>query len=785
MKIKSITIENFRGYKKFKEEFTSDSNIILIYGKNGYGKTSLFDSIEWCLTGDIKRIEEKDDNKKAFKNINSTHEGKVQIVFEDGTIIERIINSNNESTLKQPDSEKKVKDYLFMKGALEENINDLFNFSYLLSQDLISDFIKAVNPKERYAILAKLLGLSNEYGILKTLDEEQKRLKDIKKEKSKELENLRDKLKIYSNDLKMEIINDKMNSKVIYHELESLDIDEIDEALKKEVKELKNIEKETLKYNNICLVLKKSKEFRSREQEIIDIKDKKEMLDSLYLKKEIEELEEKHDKLAITISNDLSIMGLSKCNELDLYNKKEEYLEKKNTLSKAKENFKNLEEIFKENKLFLETLAKYEVQLENLKILKKTNENLQKTRNLYEGLTSKLYNAVNDFIQNKKEINECPLCNNSIEDREEFKKLIEKNLNTDSNAELKIINDNYSSNTESINKIINKIEENEEIFKEEIRKETLKFEERIEKIENILKNKIEVKKIDLDIKTKSKNLKIKNKSNLLEENSSLEEIEIERKYLSTELIKLESKEYSEYILYSKKYEVTQIENKLITLSIDQEKIQNRTNELEELKKYLLKNQKLENKRNIEKAYKTLNESFTKINNNITEVEKFRKKANKIIGEETKVYLAGFEESVKKLYNYLTPQKNFPDINLPLKQYPKLPSEANLEIEKDGKKYNPLSLLSNAQKNNLALALFLGGNLSSNQLKINSIFMDDPIQNMDDINIYSFVEIIRRLVKKSKKQIIISTHDERVAQYMLGVLGEEIKPIRLKTLGITE
>lgn len=783
MKIRSITIENFRGYKKFEKEFTS--NIILIYGRNGYGKTSLFDSIEWCLTGDIKRIEEKDDNKKAFKNINSATEGKVQIVFEDGYTIERKINSNNESILKEPESEKEVKDFLFKESILEENTNDLFNFSYLLSQDLISDFTRNVNPKERYAILAKMLGLSNEYDILEILTEEHKNLKKSKKVQEKEQEELNDKLKIYSNDLEIEVINDKMSSKIISNKLKKLNINEIDKTLKKEVKELKDAEGNILKYINICLILKKAKEFELKESQMKNIKDKKENLDYLYLKKEIEELKDEKLKSEIMISNNLSIIGLSNCEELELHNKREEYLEKKYTLAKSEKSFIGLEEIFKGNEVFLGTLSEYKTLLNELKTLEKVDKNLKKSRSLYEGLTNKLYNAVNDFIQNKEKINECPLCNNDIRNKEELEKLIEKNLNIDSNTELKEINKEYSENTNSIDKTKNKIEEKIIILEENIRKEISIIEEKIKKIENILKIKTEEKIIDLNIETKSKKLKVQNKCDLLEENLSLEKIEVEKKHLSLELIKLENKEYSEYLLYKEKYKFSQVENKLITLKVDQEKRKKQINELEELKKYLLESKRAQEKRAQEKKYNILKEGLDEIDKNIKEVEKFRKKANSIIGVESKTYIKGFEESVKRLYNYLTPQKNFPDIQLPLKQYPKAPSEADLEIEKNGKQYNPLSLLSSAQKNNLALALFLGGNLSSNQLKVDSIFMDDPIQNMDDINIYSFVEVMRRLVKMSQKQIIISTHDDRIAQYMLGILGEEITPIRLKTLGVAE
>ena len=47
--------------------------------------------------------------------------------------------------------------------------------------------------------------------------------------------------------------------------------------------------------------------------------------------------------------------------------------------------------------------------------------------------------------------------------------------------------------------------------------------------------------------------------------------------------------------------------------------------------------------------------------------------------------------------------------------------------------------------------------------INTILIDDPVQTMDDINMMSFIELIRN--EFENKQIIISTHEDEVSLFM--------------------
>lgn len=48
-------------------------------------------------------------------------------------------------------------------------------------------------------------------------------------------------------------------------------------------------------------------------------------------------------------------------------------------------------------------------------------------------------------------------------------------------------------------------------------------------------------------------------------------------------------------------------------------------------------------------------------------------------------------------------------------------------------------------------------------KFKTLFIDDPIQCMDDINMISFVELLRR--EFSESQIFLSTHEDTFANYI--------------------
>lgn len=53
-----------------------------------------------------------------------------------------------------------------------------------------------------------------------------------------------------------------------------------------------------------------------------------------------------------------------------------------------------------------------------------------------------------------------------------------------------------------------------------------------------------------------------------------------------------------------------------------------------------------------------------------------------------------------------------------------------------------------------------GSLLKERTPLQTIGIDDPFQNLDDINVFSFLDVLSQILLD--KQVIISTHDDKFA-----------------------
>lgn len=101
---------------------------------------------------------------------------------------------------------------------------------------------------------------------------------------------------------------------------------------------------------------------------------------------------------------------------------------------------------------------------------------------------------------------------------------------------------------------------------------------------------------------------------------------------------------------------------------------------------------------------------------------------------------------------------------------------------------PNLYFSTAQLNILSLSIFLAKALNATDTKgnpVDCIFIDDPIQSMDNINVLSTIDLLRSIVINFNKQIILSTHDDSFHKLLQRKIPEDLfkaKYIELETVG---
>jgi len=126
----------------------------------------------------------------------------------------------------------------------------------------------------------------------------------------------------------------------------------------------------------------------------------------------------------------------------------------------------------------------------------------------------------------------------------------------------------------------------------------------------------------------------------------------------------------------------------------------------------------------------------------------------------------YEGLINELYRKIDPHPDYKKVAFKC-DFSETKPKLNVCVyqEKKGKEDEliiPNLYFSTAQLNILSLSIFLAKALNakdSNGKPFDCIFIDDPIQSMDSINILSTIDLIRSIVVNQKKQVILSTHDE--------------------------
>lgn len=181
MRIRALTIEAFRGFQEERSFYFPDTNIIILHGPNGYGKTSFFDAIEWGLTGSIYRYEE-DSERKSYQYIgNHFSKGKSpKVIIElgdastqlkvtrTGAVYQSMRVGESASSIKvevdgkiipNEIAEGVLKRLLVNKEWLERvDVNKSLFLTHLLCQERMNGILRGMKEKDRYHAVSRIFG---------------------------------------------------------------------------------------------------------------------------------------------------------------------------------------------------------------------------------------------------------------------------------------------------------------------------------------------------------------------------------------------------------------------------------------------------------------------------------------------------------------------------------------------------------------------------------------------------------------------------------------------------
>jgi len=172
---------------------------------------------------------------------------------------------------------------------------------------------------------------------------------------------------------------------------------------------------------------------------------------------------------------------------------------------------------------------------------------------------------------------------------------------------------------------------------------------------------------------------------------------------------------------------------------------------------------------LEKEIVTLNNSVPELNNAKEKIKKAKNSCIEYIQEGINNYFN--KDVINQIYKRIEPHPSLTEVNFTAEVGSNGP---RLLITAKGlnDEVNPNLFLSAGQVNVLSLSIFLAKAFEYGGDTISTIFMDDPVQNLSDINILSFIDLLRTLTTEHNKQIVLSTHEEKFYRLLQNKLPSE-------------
>ena len=780
--INKLYIQNFKVFDSFTLDFTN-SNFVVFDGPNGFGKTSVYDAVELLITGVIRRYKSLEDDVVDKRNTFdenpylNTRSGlgniiiKAEIKVNESivTIARKAERSRIENTASfdqfelfelenfdsdEADFRKADSEIQFLTTLFGKDYKENFEFLHYIEQEENAYLLRNTDT-EKKKIISHLFNVEEFEAKISKLEFVKKKLVElctttIDKEINAEGEKL-EKTKLEENpeaDIPYEQI---FTSNEYFWDKDKIVFSE-------------NSYSELLGEDGILTQLRTMIEFK---EDLINYRYNTNLKAITKQEKEIQDIcrysffKEKKDELKSKNVLDKSISDfITKIDNI--------------TLKSIEENYLNIPQII-------------EAVIEDLKFKKLYNESLKSIQDAI-GLSNELSKIVIDLQSTRKQLvaknnglieahevhessEECPLCgfdwtDSSIIDKYKFKSLSE-NIEEQSNKIQKIIDETSAD-------LLNNFEEFTEIHANNLKSVLNEYQKAniidsgfvdyLLKLDfNIYDNLIsKISALNIDIaeffnSTPSMTTLIKSEELIAQITAKLKEYNNDniKQYFSDKFVYFFSGNNEKVF---EDLTITKIDDKITYIKSQFNNLQF-TTYVSKLELYRKR------KKDFEKA-----KSLTKEIGDIV----------KVYNDTLKVYNASLIRDIEILFHIYSGRivQNFQG-GLGLF----IASDKGIKfLTNPSRSYDAVFSMSSGQISALIISFTLALNkkYSSNKL----LFIDDPVQTMDELNIAGFIEVLRN--DFSDRQIFISTHEDTMSTYMrykFEKFGIATKRINMKELAL--
>ncbi|CEN78418.1 AAA family ATPase [Paraclostridium sordellii] len=765
--LESIHMRNFKLFSNRIIKF--EKNLNILDGANGYGKTSSFDAIEYALTGSIDRIVNKSntDGKYAFDN------DCLEKVPSDGA------GTSVSATLKNTDNDNELVIIRKLdKGVGKENnpskIKERTKTTVELNNEII---LEDANLLESQKKLLDILGqdLFNLYNKFYYIPQEN-RLSFLSKNDKDRMKEIQTLFNIEKEEANIKKINEvKQNFNNLYNELNKNILEE-EEKIKNKKNEIESLNKEEkiIKYKQI---LKDINNEVIWDKEKINIKDKDKLFE---LQDEIRGIEsfvnnfkeyliEKKNNWIKNLSKDVS--KLEKYLFLNIYDGNlEEFKLEKDRYNKVVQsivyNKNDNEKLDYENIKYkpLKDILELNINIYEIEYIKNEIKNYRKKIQNEDRVKNKLLQLQKDMLSTRKNLlnmsndyldeKECPFCGYIWNSKSE----LDANIDDIHN----IILESQCQNQRLLDKEVRKLEK---IYMDEIKVKIDSFLNYYRYLSTDICNNIykswdvEKAKYELFISECTRyNIDIKDK--VLDKNKIEEWLLYTQKFITDKLqsqIKPLTKEYFEQI---KSHDYKEIFKKIYNddtekvKSISKDDIKEKISYLDQIY-YLSKNTEISI---IEQKVAKYKIQSTKVQMILEDI----RKSEKILKEELKKHKDNIVNHLQVPFYLYSGRilQNYPGgLGIKMKN-----EKDNIIFEATNRPgHDVFYTLSSGQLSSIVVALTMTLSKMYAEGKFRCMLIDDPFQTMDELNISSFVELLRN--DFPNYQFIFSTHEADFSDYI--------------------